>query len=288
MKYTGSLSAIFFMSSNATPIGRYDSGSCAEVWSVTMSIGASRSSNSGKTSAALPSRPIDSGRLASRASTASAQRVVDRLGAGVEVALLDAALDAALVAVHADRDAVVHGDGQRLRAAHAAEARGERDRAGQRAVEPLARDGAERLVGALQDALGADVDPRARGHLAVHRQPGRLELAELLPVRPVANEIRVRDQHPRRPLVGAEHADRLAGLHQHGLVVLECAQRGDDRVERLPAARGATGAAVDHEILGMLGDLGIEVVHQHAQRRFLLPALAGDLGTARGADGARR
>ena len=83
------------------------------------------------------------------------------------------------------------------------------------------RDRAEGLVGALQDALGADVDPRAGRHLPVHHQALGLELAELLPVRPVANEVRVRDQHARRPLVGAEHADRLAGLHQQGLVVLQ-------------------------------------------------------------------
>ena len=48
------------------------------------------------------------------------QRLVDRVGAGVEVALCDAALDAAGIAVHTDGDALVHGDGQRLRAAHAA------------------------------------------------------------------------------------------------------------------------------------------------------------------------
>ena len=36
------------------------------------------------------------------------------------------------------------------------------------------------------------------------------------------------------------------------------------------------GAAVHDEIVGPLGDLGVEVVHQHAQRGFLLPALAGD------------
>ena len=182
---------------------------------------------------------------------------------------------------------VVHGHGQRLRAAHAAQPGGEGDGAGQRAAELLLRDRAEGLVGALQDALGADVDPRAGGHLPVHHQALGLELAELLPIRPVANEIRVRDQHARRPLVGAEHADRLAGLHQHGLVVLESAQRPHDRVERLPAAGGAAGAAVDHEILGMLGDLGVEVVHQHPQCGLLLPTLAGQLGAAGGPDEAR-
>ena len=51
-------------------------------------------------------------------------------------------------------------------------------------------------------------------------------------------------------------------------------QRGDDAVEGLPRARRLAGAAVDDEIVGSLGHLGIEVVHQHAQRGFLRPALA--------------
>ena len=114
--------------------------------------------------------------------------------------------------------AVVHRHGQRLRAAHAAEPGGERDRAGERAVERLRGDGAERLVGALQDALGADVDPRAGGHLAVHREPGGLEAAELRPGRPVAHEVGVGDQHPRRPLVRPHDADRAARLHEQRLV----------------------------------------------------------------------
>ena len=40
------------------------------------------------------------------------------------------------------------------------------------------------------------------------------------------------------------------------------------------ASRGFPGTAVDDEILGPLGDVGIEVVHQHPQRGFLLPSLA--------------
>ena len=88
-------------------------------------------------------------------------------------------------------------------------------------------------------------------------------------------------QHARRHLVGAEDADRLAALHEQRLVVLEPAQRRDDRVEGLPRARGAPGAAVDDEIGGILGDLGVEVVHEHAQRGLLQPALAGQLGAAR-------
>ena len=51
------------------------------------------------------------------------QRLVQRLRADVEVPVLDPPVDPGGVDVDADRDAVVHRDGQRLRAAHAAEAR---------------------------------------------------------------------------------------------------------------------------------------------------------------------
>src|SRR5215211_8776318 len=93
----------------------------------------------------------------------------------------------------------VHRHGQRLRAAHPAEAGGDDEPAAQRAAEPLARERRERLVRALQDPLGPDVDPGPGGHLAVHHQPGLLELAEHIPRRPLADEIRVRDQDAWRP-----------------------------------------------------------------------------------------
>ena len=161
-------------------------------------------------------------------------------------------------------------------------------RPGERAAEVLARDRAEGLVRALQNALRADVDPRAGGHLPVHHEPFALELAEVLPRRPAADEVAVRDQHARRARVRAEHGDRLAALHEQRLVVLERAQRAHDRVERLPVARRLPRAAVHHEIIRALGHLGIEVVHQHAQRGFLLPSLAGERGAARRAHGDAR
>ena len=61
-------------------------------------------------------------------------RVVEVGGAGVEVAVFDASFDPGGVAVDADRDPTVHGDRQRLCAAHPAESRGERDGAGEAAV----------------------------------------------------------------------------------------------------------------------------------------------------------
>ena len=80
--------------------------------------------------------------------------------------------------------------------------------------------------------------------------------------------------------MGAEHPDRLARLNQQGLVVAQLAQRSHDRVEGIPGARGAPGAPIDDQLVGVLGDLRVEVVHQHPQGRLLLPAPAGDLGAA--------
>ena len=215
---------------------------------------------------------MESGRRASRASTASCSACSRRVGPHVQVAVLDAALDGARVAVDADRDAVVHGHGERLGAAHAAETGGEGDRPGEGAAELLGGDGGERLVGALEDALGADVDPGTGRHLAVHGQAEGLQAAELLPVGPVADQVGVGDQHARRPLVGLHHADRAAGLDEHRLVLLERPQRADHGVEGAPVAGGLAGAAVDDELVGVLGDLGVEVVLQHPQGGFLLPS----------------
>ena len=147
----------------------------------------------------------------------------------------------------------------------------------------LARGG-ERLVRALQDPLRADVDPRAGGHLAEHRQPLRLEPAELVPRRPLRHEQRVRDQHARRVLVRREDADGLARLHEQRLVGAELEQRADDRAQRLVVARGLAGAAVDDELLRLLRDLGVEVVQQHAQRRLGRPLPRVQLRAARRAD----
>ena len=60
--------------------------------------------------------------------------------------------------------------------------------------------------------------------------------------------------------MGAEDADGLAALDEQRLVVAEAQQRADDRAQRLMAAGGAPGAAVDDEVLGPLGHFGVEVV----------------------------
>ena len=55
----------------------------------------------------------------------------------------------------------------------------------------------------------------------------------------------------------------------------EAPQLADDGVERRPRARRPARPAVDDQVVGPLGDLGVEVVHEHPQGRLLLPAAAG-------------
>ena len=217
---------------------------------------------------------------------ATAHGIVEVDGDLVEVARLDAPLGAGGVDLDAEGDTIVHRDRQRLGAAHATEPGGERDGPGERAAEAPAGDLGEALVRALEDALRADVDPRAGRHLPVHRETEVLEATELGPRRPVGHEVRVGDEHPRRPLVGPEHADGLARLHEHRLVVGERAQRAAHGVERLPRAGGAARPSVDDEVVGTLGDVGVEVVLEHPERRLLRPASAAQLGASRGTDGA--
>jgi len=136
--------------------------------------------------------------------------VFEVICANVEVTVLDAAPDAIVIRLHADGDSAIERDRERLRTTHAAETGGESDRACQRTLKALSRNGGESLVRALQDALRADIDPRAGRHLAVHRQTERLQAAELVPGRPFGHQHRVGDEDSRRPLVGVEDAHRLA------------------------------------------------------------------------------
>ena len=214
------------------------------------------------------------------------QRLVEILGLRVEVAGLEPHLDARGLAFDRQQRGARHGGGERLRAAHAAEPGGEDPLAGEAAAVVPPPELGKGLVGALHDALRADIDPRARGHLAVHHQALAIELVEMVERRPVRHQVRVGDQHARRVGVGAEHADRLAGLHAQRLVGFEAAQRRDHAIEALPVAGGAADAAIDHELVRLLGHLGIEVVHQHPQRRFGQPALGGKLRAARRPDDA--
>ena len=100
-----------------------------------MSASNPSSRSRGSASAAFARTPMLK-RLALRLRVACiADRGVEIRGFLVEVARRDAARDAVAVDIDAQRHATVHRDRERLRAAHAAEARGECDRAGEGAAK---------------------------------------------------------------------------------------------------------------------------------------------------------
>ena len=215
------------------------------------------------------------------------QRIVEVVGLLVEVARAQAEVDAGLLALDGQRDGAGERGRQRLRAAHAAETGGEDPATGQAAAEVLAAGFDEGLVGALDDALAADVDPAAGGHLAVHDQALAVQLVEVFPGRPLRHQVGVGDQDARRVGVGLEHADRLARLHQQGFVVLQLLQRARGSCRSSPSCAPPGRCRRRRRALRVLGDLGIEVVLDHPERRLDLPVGAGNLRAARRADGPR-
>src|SRR5450755_1116119 len=72
----------------------------------------------------------------------------------------------------------------------------------------------------------------------------------------------------------AENADGTAGLHQQRFIVGQALQFAHDGMERWPIAGGFACAAVDHQVARPLGDIRVEVIHEHAQSGFLLPSPA--------------
>jgi len=119
----------------------------------------------------------------------------------------------------ADADAVMDADPRR--AAHAAQSSGENKLAAQAAPAVLLRQRSQRLISSLQDALRADVNPRASRHLAVHDETLFFPLVKVFLRGPGRDDVRIGEQDTRRVGVRLENADGLAGLNQQCLVVFE-------------------------------------------------------------------
>ncbi len=183
-------------------------------------------------------------------------------------------LDPCRIHLNPDEACAIHGRGQRLRAAHSTEPAADDEFTREISIEMFFPGRAKGFERALHNSLAADVNPGTGRHLSIHRQPEPFEFVELLVVRPITNEIGIRDQYSWGFIVGAEFADRLARLNEQGLVVFKPAQRTDNRIETFPISGRPPGAAVNDQSIRRFRDFRIEIVHQHPQGRFLVPAFA--------------
>ena len=192
------------------------------------------------------------------------------------------------VDLDAQRHAAVHRHRQRLRAAHAAEAGGQRDRPGQRAAEAPPGDLGEALVGALHDPLACrcrSTTRRSSARTSSARAPRAGGTRPRSPTRARGSSWRSAPAAPTRACGTRRPACPTARAASRRPRASRSVRTIASNASHERAAR--PGAAVDDEVVGALGDLGVEVVHQHPQRGLLRPALAGELGAARRADLAR-
>ena len=181
--------------------------------------------------------------------------------------------------VHLGGDRDTAGDVRRLRlrAAHAAEARGDVETSPQ-PVAALAELDAARVedgvVGAVDDALRPDVHPAARGHLPV---VGDAELHRAVPLLLVvedADHQAVGEHHARRGGGGFKEAERVSRFKDEGLV-----RRQDLKVflyQKIlhPVLADLPRLAVGDELVGIEGDVEVEVVVDHHLKGLALNAAA--------------
>ena len=148
-----------------------------------------RATSSVYTSAALPINPMDLGILLLLSFFHKRHRFFESIHDHVHITNGAAAFGAFGVNFNDQSHAFVHRDGQWLRAAHPAETCGEDKFSFERTPAFEFGKRAEGFVGALQNSLRADVDPRTGGHLPVHDESLFGQLIEVFPGCPMRHEV---------------------------------------------------------------------------------------------------
>ena len=228
----------------------------------------------GTTSAAFPSRPTESARPSLAAACTRANGVVERgrrprRGSGV----VEPALDSARIDLDAQDRRAGHRRREGLGAAHPAEPGGENRPPAQVRTSRSASRPRPRTSGTCPGGF-----PGCRCRSSSRRSSGRTSSA-LAP--------RGAGTRPRSPSGAPAASSRSAPAARRGCVrktptgfplwtssVSSSPSSSSERtmrLERVVASGGLAGAAVDDELLGLLGDLGVEVVEEHPQRSLGLP-----------------
>ena len=191
------------------------------------------------------------------------QRIVEITCLLIQIARAQPKIDSTLLALDDQGRRAGEARRQRLRAPHTAQASAQNPAPRKISTEMLSCRFCKRLIGALHNALSTDVDPGSRRHLPEHHQTRSIELVKVLPGGPARHQIGVGDQHPRRILMGTKHTDGFARLNQQGLVGCERFEGLEDSLEAIPVSRCLADPAVHHQGLGILCDLGIQIVLNH-------------------------
>ena len=165
------------------------------------------------------------------------------------------------------RDGDDTGDVARLGlgAGHAAEAGGDEQLAGEgRVLRIEAPPGIEDRDGrAVDDALRADVHVRPGGHLAVLADAEGVHALVVVATAVVRNDHAIGHHHARRTGVRGEQAQRVAAVHDEGLLLGHFAQVAHHEAVLRPVLEDGAIAPVGDEFLGVLGHGRIQVVLDH-------------------------
>ena len=207
------------------------------------------------------------------------QSLLQTVSFAVNIPVVDAFIDTGLIHLDTQHNRSGHGGRQGLSAAHAAIAAGQDKSAVQIAAEMFLAAGYEGFIGALQNTLRSDINPRSGRHLPEHNQAQFFQFAEFFPGSPVRYQMRIGDQHAWAVFECSENTDRFAGLNQQSFIIIQVFQTAHDGMVAIPVAGGLAGTAVNYQLFRFFGYLGIEIVFQHTHSRLAMPVLAGQIGT---------
>ena len=82
--------------------------------------------------------------------------------------------------------------------------------------------------------------------------------------------------------MATENANGFAGLDKQRLVFVQVSKAFEDRVEAFPISCRFTPSAVNDQVVGIEGHVGVEVVLDHPIRGLDQPIFAAKFGARRG------
>src|SRR5699024_5812496 len=201
-------------------------------------------------------------------------RFIQVFAFNIAIACFNPPINTLLIYFYPDTNGVIHRSGQWLRSAHTTQPGRYQQFTLQRSVKLLAGTLCKSFVSTLQNTLRTNINPGTRRHLSIHRQSHFIETTELFPVGPLWYQMSIRDKHAGSFFVGFKYSHRLPALNQHSFIIFQTFERFYYLVIAFPIASRLSPAAIDNQLLRLFSNRRIKIIHQHAQRCFLMPPFA--------------